>query len=156
MSSSFMSWITSQSCSSSVIHSLDDKSPLSLILHWLGFIFLSPCPQRILFGSIDVLFLVILFVFAIQKLCSRSRSSRDDDSITKPLIKNRAQISTTVWFKVTLSLTALLAISHVVLCVVAFTRTSQSSWELKEAFFILVQAITYTTVAILIAHEKKV
>ncbi|KAF5202715.1 ABC transporter ATP-binding protein/permease VMR1 [Thalictrum thalictroides] len=157
MSSSSLSWITSHSCSSSTIHTSGDKSPLSLIFQWVGFIFLSPCPQRILFASIDLLFLFILLVFAVQKLCSRSRFRDNPDApIIKPLIRNnRAHVSTTFLFKLTLILTALLAISQVVLCVIAFTKASQSSWELKEALFRLVQAVTYSTIAILIAHEKK-
>ncbi|KAF9604924.1 hypothetical protein IFM89_011291 [Coptis chinensis] len=157
MASSSLSWITTLSCSSSTMQFTEDKSSLSLILHWVGFIFLSPCPQRALFASIDLLFLFFLLVFAIQKLCSRSRSHDDPDvSITKPLIKNnRVHISTTIWYKLALSLTALLAISQTVLCVIAFTRTSHSSWELKEALFRLIQAITHATIAVLIAHEKK-
>uniref|UniRef100_A0A803NDN0 ABC-type xenobiotic transporter n=1 Tax=Chenopodium quinoa TaxID=63459 RepID=A0A803NDN0_CHEQI len=46
------SWITNLSCSNPSSQSL---------LQWVKFILLSPCPQRVLFTSVDVIFLAILF-----------------------------------------------------------------------------------------------
>ncbi|KAL5747319.1 hypothetical protein ACOSP7_024318 [Xanthoceras sorbifolium] len=59
------SWITSLSCSSSVIQSSADTS-VPLIFQWLRFIFLSPCPQRALLSFVDVVFLLTLIVLAVQ------------------------------------------------------------------------------------------
>ncbi|KAK9139349.1 hypothetical protein Scep_009030 [Stephania cephalantha] len=152
------SWITTLSCSSTSIHSSESTGSLSLVLQWLRFIFLSPCPQRALFSSIDLLFLIILLAFAIHRLCARFvfRDGDPGSSIDKPRIRNnRVHLSTSLWMKLTLGLTALMAISYVVLCIVAFTRISHSAWELIEALFRLVQAVTHVVIAVLLAHEKR-
>ncbi|OVA14888.1 ABC transporter [Macleaya cordata] len=159
MASSSGSWLTSLTCSSSVIQSSDTTSYLSIIFQWLRFIFLSPCPQRALFSSIDLLFLLILLVFAIQKLCSRFNSSNNpsSSSINKPLTRKnpKPHLTTDLWFKLSLILTLLLAISYIVLCIIAFTLTTQSPWELTEALFRLIQFVTQITITILIVHEKR-
>ncbi|KAF8394582.1 hypothetical protein HHK36_020796 [Tetracentron sinense] len=154
---SSISWITSLTCSSSLIHSSEKTSSLSIIFQWLRFIFLSPCPQRAVIFSVDFLFLFILLMFSIQKLCSRVRSRGDlSSSINEPLIRNnRAHLRTGLWFKLSLILTSLLGICYTVLCILAFTRSSRSPWKLTKALFWLVQAITHLTIIILIAHEKR-
>ncbi|KAF6136411.1 hypothetical protein GIB67_019294 [Kingdonia uniflora] len=119
---------------------------------WLRFIFLSPCPQRSFFASIDILFLLVLLAFSLQKLYSRFQSQGQNKP---PSRNNKAYISTNIWFKLSLILTSLLTITNTVLCVIAFTKTTQSSWELTEALFRLVQALTHATIAVLIAHEKR-
>lgn len=150
------SWITSLSCSSSVTIS-SGENPFSLILKWLRFIFLSPCPQRVLLSSIDLLFLLILVAFSVQKLYSRFLSGgRFGPTLDKPLIgTGRALLRTSLWFKLTLAVTALLALCYGALCIVAFSRNSQMPWKLIDALFWLVQAIAHLVIAILIAHEKR-
>ncbi|KAF2298422.1 hypothetical protein GH714_023530 [Hevea brasiliensis] len=92
---------------------------LSLIFQWLRFIFLSPCPQRALLSSADLLFLLVLLVFAVQKLFSGFTSSSISD-INKPLIgNNRAHITTNIWFKLSLIATVLLAFVYTVICILA-------------------------------------
>ncbi|KAK1559147.1 hypothetical protein Q3G72_011177 [Acer saccharum] len=155
------SWITSLSCSSSVIQSPEDtSSSVPLIFQWLRFILLSPCPQRAVLSLVDVLFLFTLLVLAIQKLCSRSRTNGQQPSseINKPLIRNinrASSLRTNVWFKLCLSVTALLAFGYTVICILAFSRNT--NWQLKliDALFWLVQAITHALIAILIIHEKR-
>lgn len=150
------SWITSFSCSTSVIQSSEETS-LSPILQWLRFIFLSPCPQRALLSSVDILFLLAILVFAVQKLYSRFASHKNLESeINKPLIRNnRGVIRTSLWFKLSLIITVLLALSDAVLCIVAFSRNSELPQELVDGLFWLVQALTHVVIAILIVHEKK-
>ncbi|OVA02655.1 ABC transporter [Macleaya cordata] len=158
--SSSSPWITSLSCSSShVITSPEKTSTLSLLLQWLRFIFLSPCPQRALFSSVDLLFLVALVVFLIQKLFfskSNSRSSSSNGPIIKTNRSHHHHLKTTISFNLSLILTVLLAVSYTVLCIIAFTsRETQSSWKLIESLFLLIQAITHLAITILIVHEKK-
>ncbi|MCL7050467.1 hypothetical protein MKW94_016723 [Papaver nudicaule] len=156
MSHSSDSWLISLSCSSPIVQ--EKTFSMSTVLQWVRFIFLSPCPQRVLVSSIDLLFLFILMVFVVQKLYSRFRKNHSDTSINTPLISNNARInvvSINLWFYISLLLSGLLAISYLVLSVTAFTSKAQSSWMLTEALFHLVQAITHIVITVLIIHEKK-
>ncbi|KAI7992748.1 ABC transporter C family member 4 [Camellia lanceoleosa] len=156
MSSS--SWITSFSCSSSVAQSSEDTAP-SPIFQWLRFIFLSPCPQRALLSSIDILFLLALIVFSIQKLYSKFASGgrHAGSDINKPLIRNgRAVVlQTTLWFKLSLIVTVLLALAYTILCILAFVRSTQLEDKLVDGLFWLIQAITHVTITILIVRERR-
>lgn len=150
-------WITSLSCSSTVVHSSEDTS-ISVIFQWLRFILLSPCPQRALLSSVDTLFLLGLLLFALQKLYVRfiSKGTHHNSDISMPLISNnRALPRTTLWFKFSLIVTVLLAISCIIRCVLSFSRSTQLAWGLVDAFFWLIQAITHVVITILIAHEKR-
>lgn len=152
------SWITSLSCSSSVIQSSEDFS-VSTIFQWLRFIFLYPCPQRALSSSINLIFLIALLVFAIQKLCSRfiSNGQQPNSNLNKPLItSDRAHLRTGLWFKLSVSVTGLLSLCYTVVCIFAFTKSNtQSPWKLVDGVFWLVQAITQAVITILILHEKR-
>ncbi|GFZ19431.1 multidrug resistance-associated protein 10 [Actinidia rufa] len=154
--SSSASWITSFSCSSSVVQSSNDTA-ISPIFQWLKFIFLSPCTQRVLLSSVDILFLLALLVFAIQKLYSRFISRGHPGSeINKLLIGNdRGVLRSNLWFKLTLIVTILLAFSYTVLCILAFCRSTQLQEKLEDGLFWLIQAITHAVITILIAHEKR-
>ncbi|PON96560.1 ATP-binding cassette containing protein [Trema orientale] len=155
MSSSSSSWITSVSCSSSVIQSSEDT--VWTIFQWFRFIFLSPCPQRALSSSLNLLFLLTLLVFAIQKLFSRFIShGQPSSNLNKPPVtSNRAHLRTGLWFKLSLSVTGLLSLCYAVLCILSFTKSNQSSWKVFDGVFWLVQAITQVIIAILILHEKR-
>ncbi|KAA8543105.1 hypothetical protein F0562_021400 [Nyssa sinensis] len=150
------SWITTVSCSSSVIQSSDYTS-VSPIFQWLRFLSLSPCPQRALLSSVDILFLLALLVFSIQKLYSRFISNGQLNSgITKPLIRsNKTLLRDTLWFKLALVVTILLALSYTVLCILAFGRSSELPWKLVDGLFWLVQTITHVAITILIVHERR-
>lgn len=158
MSSS--SWATSLSCSASVIDGGGSSS--SLILQWLMFISLSPCPQRALLSSVDALFLLVLLVFAIRKLFSRLSSNGSSSfDISKPLIRNhgmsppRRGVTTSVWFKLSLTVSAVFAFSYTIICIWTFSRSLELPWKLVNAFFWLVQALTHAVIAVLIIHEKR-
>ncbi|KAF3436437.1 hypothetical protein FNV43_RR23529 [Rhamnella rubrinervis] len=153
---SFASWITTTSCSSSAIH-FSEESSVTAIVQRLGFFFLAPCPQRALFSSVDVIFLLLLIVFAVRKLYQRFISNDYSTSeLNKPLIHgNLVPPRTTLWFKLTLILTGLLAFCYVVLSISAFTSSTESSWNVLDGLFWLVQAISYAVIAILIIHEKR-
>ncbi|XP_022758002.1 ABC transporter C family member 14-like isoform X2 [Durio zibethinus] len=149
-------WVTSLSCSSSVIESSKETS-IPIIFQWLRFIFLSPCPQRALFSAVDLLFLLTLLCFAVHKLYSRfSGNTHGSSDINKPLIRsNRALPMTTVWFKLSLIVTVVLAFSYTIICILAFSRSSQAPWKQFDGIFWLVQAMTHAVIAILIIHEKR-
>lgn len=150
------SWITSLSCSSSVAVSSQDTS-VPAPLQWLRFIFLSPCPQRALLSLIDILFLLALLLFAILKLYSRYSSTRHSGSGTnEPLIdKTRAVVRTTLWFKLSLIVSVILALGSTILCILTFGNNTQSLWKRVDMFFWLIQAITHVVIIILIVHERK-
>ncbi|KAL8214885.1 hypothetical protein R6Q57_004334 [Mikania cordata] len=147
------SWMTSVSCfSTSVV--AENASGASLLLQWLKFIFLSPCSQRLLLSAIDVIFLFIIFVFAVQKLYSRFTSN--SSAINEPLVsKNRATVNTNFWFKTSLFVTILLTISSLVSSILGFTQQTQSPWKQIDGLSWLIQALSFLTVIVLIIHEKK-
>lgn len=98
----------------------------------------------------DVVFLIVLLAFAIQKLYSRLTGARHSSpEITSPLISNKKPlVKTSLWFKVTVLVSFLVAVASTVLCVLAFGETVDAlSW--------LFQAVTYLVIVVLIAHEKK-
>src|SRR4051812_25171 len=109
------SWLTSPSCTLWPIDS--SSSTPNLILQWLTFLFLSPCPQRLLLSALDFLFLLFLLAFAAHKLYSRFNSaSNSTSSITKPLLQEKdSDYRVTFLFKLPLLVTILLAITYTVL-----------------------------------------
>ncbi|PIN11315.1 Multidrug resistance-associated protein/mitoxantrone resistance protein, ABC superfamily [Handroanthus impetiginosus] len=153
MSSS--SWITTLSCSASVVQSSDES--VSTVVQWLRFIFLSPCPQRALLSSVNLLFLIVMLAFAVQKLWSRFTSNGHSGSgINNPLIGNkRAIVKTSLWFKVTLIVTVVLAVFSTVLCILAFVKSVEFPWKTVDGLYWLFQAITHVVIAVLIAHERR-
>ncbi|KAL5561473.1 hypothetical protein UlMin_031220 [Ulmus minor] len=151
------SWITSVSCSSSVVQSAEDSS-VSVVFQWLRFIFLSPCPQRALLSSVNLLFLLSLLGFAVQKLWSRlfSNGVHRNSELDKPLIGiNRARIRTSPWFKLSLVVNGVLAIGYGVVGILSFTTSAQSPWNVVDGIFWLVLALTHVIIVVLIAHEKR-
>ncbi|MED6155512.1 Multidrug resistance-associated protein 4 [Stylosanthes scabra] len=162
-------WITSLSCSSTSLS-------LSSLPQWLRFVFLSPCPQRALFSAVDVLLLFTFTVFAIIKLYQKffsngnnNNSSRiitsnghnnnhHNNELNKPLISNNRSFTktATLWFKLTLIATSVLAALFIVASILVFCSSMiQSPWKVLDGVFWLVQAITQIVLAILIIHEKR-
>ncbi|VVB03655.1 unnamed protein product [Arabis nemorensis] len=154
-------WLSELSCSSSAV--IEPTSSLPVAIQWLRFVFLSPCPQRVLFSAVDLLFLVVLLCFALHKLFSSSSTTHTETNgnseIRKPLIGNheRIQTRTTAWFKTTVIATVLLPLFSVGLCVLAFTgkRPTQRPWNLINPLFWLIHAVTNVVVAVLVLHEKR-
>ncbi|XP_059437206.1 ABC transporter C family member 4 [Corylus avellana] len=154
MSSGSESWITSVSCLSPVIQSSEGTSASITTFQWLRFIFLSPCPQRTLLSSVDVLFLLALLVFAVKKLYSKFRGLSSE--LHKPLIRNnRASLRTSLWFKLSLIVSGLLAFCYTIICILTFSRSTQLPWKLVDGLFWLIQAITHAVITILVFHEKR-
>ncbi|KAF8094439.1 hypothetical protein N665_0363s0006 [Sinapis alba] len=155
-SSSPSMWL---SCSSSA--AIESTSSLPVAIQWLRFVFLSPCPQRVLFSAVDLLFIVLLLLFALHKLFRSSSSStvNGNAEVTKPLIENPRSIQTrtTAWFKTTVVAAVLLSFCSVVLCVLAFTgkRRTQRPWNLIDPMFWLIHAVTNAVIAVLVLHEKR-
>ncbi|KAK7356408.1 hypothetical protein VNO80_15679 [Phaseolus coccineus] len=148
MSFTASTWLTSLSCSFNATPNLP---------HWLRFIFLSPCSQRVLLSAVDVLLLLTLFVFALVKLYSRFTSNGNANSqLDKPLIRhNRVSVRTTVWFKLTLTATAVLTILYTVACILVFVSSTKEPWKQTDGLFWLLQAITQLVLVVLIIHEKR-
>ncbi|KAK7277730.1 hypothetical protein RJT34_22745 [Clitoria ternatea] len=149
-------WITSLSCSPS----WDTFLSTSNLPQWLRFIFLSPCPQRALLSLVDILLLLTLFVFAVIKLYSRFTSNGSHNSeLDKPLIRNGGtsdrRTITTLWFKLTVTATAVLTILYTVACILVFSSSNEVPWKQVDGVFWLVQAVTQLVLAVLIIHEKR-
>ncbi|KAI3867586.1 hypothetical protein MKX03_010105 [Papaver bracteatum] len=156
-SSSSDSWLTSLSCSTSSIIQ-DETLSLSTILQWTRFIFLSPCPQRVLLSSTNLIFLFIFMLLALQKLFSRflNKKNSNTTSINSPLITRTSNpVSVNLWFYLSLILSALLSISYLVLSIIAFNSKLESSWKLTEALFLSILAVAHLVITVLIIHEKK-
>ncbi|KAK4379949.1 hypothetical protein RND71_001811 [Anisodus tanguticus] len=151
------SWLTSLDCSVSSFQSSDNPSFFLVAIRWLKFIFLSPCSQRILLSSVDLLFLLFLLILAVKKLSSRFiKNENSTSSLNNPLLGDeRPHFRITFWFYGSLVVTALLAITYSVLSILAFSQGVQSRWEMTEAFFRLIHAITYLIIFVLIVHEKR-
>ncbi|CAK8531696.1 unnamed protein product [Lathyrus sativus] len=150
------SWLASPSCTLWPIDS--SSSTPNLMLQWLTFLFLSPCPQRLVLSALDFFFLLSLLAFAAHKLYSRFNSTTNSNSsITKPLLPEKdSDYRITFWFKLPFLVTILLAITYTVLGVLAFTQTDNiTSWKQIEALFRLFQAIVNIVIVILMIHEKK-
>ncbi|KAL0348666.1 UNVERIFIED_CONTAM: ABC transporter C family member 4 [Sesamum angustifolium] len=151
---SYVSWLTSLECSASV----DDSSSFSTVLHWLEFIFLSPCPQRILFSAINLLFLLTLVVLVLKRLYFRFLNGRNLGSsvLEKPLLGGDSHsFRITLWFKASFVVTALLASAYAVLSILAVSKGVESQWNLIEVLFESFQMVANVVVLVLIAHEKK-
>ncbi|KAL0414738.1 UNVERIFIED_CONTAM: ABC transporter C family member 14 [Sesamum radiatum] len=151
---SSVSWLTSLKCSASV----DGSSSFSTVLHWLDFIFLSPCPQRILFSAINLLFLLTLVVLVLKRLYFRFLNGRNSGSsvLEKPLLGGDSHgFILTLWFKASFVVTALLASAYAVLTILAISKGVKSQWNLIEVLFELFQMMANVVVLVLIAHEKK-
>ncbi|KAK4425861.1 ABC transporter C family member 4 [Sesamum alatum] len=155
---SSVSWFTSVECSASVVQSSDDSSSFSTVLHWLEFIFLSPCPQRILFSAVNFLFLLILVVLVLKRLYSRFLNGQNTASslLEKPLLGADSHgFRISLWFKALFVVTALLASAYAVLSILAISKGVESQWNLIEFLFKLFQTMANVVVLVLIAHEKK-
>ncbi|KAL8224836.1 hypothetical protein R6Q57_017393 [Mikania cordata] len=141
--------LTSLSCSLS--SSMEENISMT------SFIFLSPCSQRLLFAFIDTLFLLILFVFVIQKLYSKFKShSNGGSAITEPLItETLGSVNINLWFKLSLAVSTILAVLAIVSSVVGFTQNTQTQWKLIDGICWLIQAISFIVITVLIIHEKK-
>lgn len=163
MSSS--TWLTSLSCSGSVLeHS--NENWVSSTVQWLRFIVFSPCPQRALLSTVNILFLLVFLAFSIKKIIHRLGSNVQPGSdVGKPLIggnddENRISTRTNLWFKSSLAVTLLIVLCSVILCAVAFNKSSSSSstqwqWRILDGLFWLFQAITHLGIIVLIIHEKR-
>ncbi|XP_027117398.2 ABC transporter C family member 4 [Coffea arabica] len=149
-------WMTSLSCSTSVVQSSED-STVSAFVQWLRFLFLSPCPQRALSSSIAILLWITFLVFAIQKLWSRFSTKHElSSNLSKPLIESSTPpLRANLWYKLTLIATVVLALSSLMLCILAFNGGNQGSWRVVDGLFWLLQALTHVVITLLILHEKR-
>nr|CAD1829974.1 unnamed protein product [Ananas comosus var. bracteatus] len=131
-------WLTSLACS---------PPPSTPPLQWLRFLFLSPCPQRFLFGAADALFLLTLIALSIPRLLSRFRRRRprgaagsDANGADKPLLPrprpSAAAARAGPRFALALGASSLLAASHATLLV-------------------LVLFLAHAAAAALVAHAKR-
>ncbi|PKU85821.1 ABC transporter C family member 14 [Dendrobium catenatum] len=121
----------------------------------LYFVFLSPCPQRALFSLLDLLFLLTLLLFVIQKLLSRRHESNSDAA--KPLLPTSSAVRTTWRFNLPLAISSILAAAFLVLLVLALAldKSSPFSWRLLQSIFFSFQFLSHLAAAAVIAHEKR-
>ncbi|KAK1428175.1 hypothetical protein QVD17_17004 [Tagetes erecta] len=145
ISSSSSSCLTSISCSST-----SDNN----ILQWLQFIFFSPCPQRAILSTVNLIFLFTIFISSAQKLYSKLTSN--SSAINQPLLpKTKHNINTTIFFKSTLIITIVLTLSSLASSVLGFIQITQSPWKQIDSGSWFIQALSFLTVTVLIFHETK-
>ncbi|CAA0828201.1 ABC transporter C family member 4 [Striga hermonthica] len=163
-SSSSSSWITDLSCSIPV--GRPPQSSIPAAVQWLRFVFLSPCPQRALLTSIDIIFLILLSLFAVHKLCSRFTSngrrlmtSNGHSEIHTPLVTHKAGGAAIVkagsWFKLTLIISLALSLVSAVSFALAFTKSGEFPFTTVNGLYWLFQAVTHAVTVVLIVHEKR-
>ncbi|KAK9726300.1 hypothetical protein RND81_05G204600 [Saponaria officinalis] len=148
---SSQSWMTSLSCSNTIV----TDSP---IISWLEFIFLYPCPQRALLSSVDLVFLLVLLGIFIQQFISKFVFKNDrDSSPRKNVVPNsRAQLESNVWYKLSLIVSGLLGIGHLVSAILTVTgKNVELPWKMVNESFGIIQLLTYLAIVILIVHEKR-
>ncbi|XP_076884825.1 ABC transporter C family member 4-like [Bidens hawaiensis] len=148
-----MTWLTSVSCSSSYSVS-HNASGASLFFQWLRFVFLSPCPQRALLSAVDLLFLLVLFVFAALKLYSR-HTSNNTSPVDEPFIAKNTTVHTNFWYKLSLSAAIILTVLSIVSSVLGFTENTESHWKALNGTSWLIQALCFLIIIVLIHHQKK-
>ncbi|XP_057535963.1 ABC transporter C family member 14 [Amaranthus tricolor] len=144
------SWITSLSCS------IPNSS--SSIVQWAKFIFLSPCPQRVLLTSIDTIFLIVLIGILLYQFISKVILGKPQESsiLKNPTTSNRVRVQTNVWYKLSLISSILFAFIYLLIAILVFnSKTNEFSWKLVDGTFGIVQVLTYVAIVILIAHEKR-
>ncbi|XP_039114192.1 ABC transporter C family member 4-like [Dioscorea cayenensis subsp. rotundata] len=145
-------WMTSLSCS---------PSQASTLFQWLSFVFLSPCPQRMLFSIVDGLFLLVLLGFAIQKLIVLFRRRSGTTEEEKPLLAKAQQrqqqpFLTTIRFTVGLVVVGIVTVVYgVVLVVAVFVLGSKPEWLLIESLFLVLQFLSHLAATAVVAHEKR-
>lgn len=155
------SWLMTLTCSASDGKIIEPSDSFTQALQWMRFIFFSICPQRLLFSSIDFLFLLILLVLVTQRFISKffsRRGNTSSSSINEPLLENhRIHVKFTSWFIFNLISTAFLAVAYVSLSILVFIggRSQQTPWIQTETTFRIVQAITQIAILFLVAHEKR-
>lgn len=162
------SWLTTLKCSASNNKIIQPSDTFMQVFQWLRFIFFSPCPQRLVFSSIDFLFLFILIMFVLHRLISKflSRNNRDNNhssSINKPLLERKQEkqpVKISLWFKFTLISSAALAVLYVVLSISTFVGSinggvGSTSWKQTEVMYRVVQALTQVAIFVLVVHEQR-
>lgn len=163
MKMSSNSWKTTLKCSPSNAEIDPFNDSFMQSLQWIRFIFLSPCPQRLLFSSINFLFLLILILFVAQRIISKFLSRNNpNSSINKPLLgtnnsNNEPRAKVTFWFILSCIAVGVLAVLFVVLSVLGLLggRGSKTSWKTIEAVFRIAEAVTQIAVLAIVVHEKK-
>lgn len=127
-------------------------------LQWLRFIFTSPCSQRLLFSTLDFVFLLCLSFFAIFKLFSGV--TRRDSTTTEPLLHRREKeeevgvVTTNLFFKLAITLQSLLAIIYVALIVEAAAFAGGGA-SVDYIFFLVLQLVVNVVVATIVNLEKR-
>ncbi|KAM0027946.1 putative ABC-type xenobiotic transporter [Helianthus debilis subsp. tardiflorus] len=141
------------------VSSLKPLSSMAENTSLTSFIFLSPCPQRLLLASIDTLFLLILFVFILQKLYSKLTSPNNGGypAINEPLIpKTLESIKINLWFKLSLTSSTILALLAISSSILAFIQNTETPWKLINGTCWLIHSLTFIIITVLIYHQKNV
>ena len=132
------------------------KSEPNSLSEWPRFLFLSPCPQRVLSSTIDVIFLLVLLFVSVQRIRRRvHRGNRDPPDLREPLIEEHksATISTSLLFKLSLILPSVLSLSSAVF--VVLSAVGYSLWNSVDFIFLVSKAFASLGVVVLIANVKR-
>ncbi|EPS73416.1 hypothetical protein M569_01340 [Genlisea aurea] len=153
--SSSSSWVTTYTCSAAGVGSSGISG--SGAAGWVGFVLLSPCPQRLILSAVNVVFLAAVALFGVRRVWrTRFASGRPAAEISRPLISGkRFAVRTNALFKATLAAAAAVAVFSIVLSVLGFVRSGEFPWEAAEGLCWLFLGVAHAVVAGLVAHEKR-
>ncbi|KAL4294376.1 hypothetical protein AHAS_Ahas18G0221900 [Arachis hypogaea] len=93
-----------------------------------------------------------------SSITSNSHNNHHNNELNKSLIRNNRSFTkiTTLWFKLTLIATSVLAALFIVASILVFSSSIiQTTWKVLNGVFWLVQAITQIVLTIMIIHEKR-
>ncbi|XP_076936304.1 ABC transporter C family member 14-like [Bidens hawaiensis] len=137
----------------------------TLMMSSMSSILLSSCAEKLLLASIDIIFLVILFILFARKLYSKSSFRNSNITINDSLIdKTRALVKTSLWYKLSLTFSAVQAVLATACSALGFTAvnpctqvpsTILPSNNIGDGTCWLIQAVSFIMIIILIIHEKK-
>ncbi|KAL9235764.1 hypothetical protein vseg_010500 [Gypsophila vaccaria] len=143
--------MTYLSCSNAFV---TENPSTSSIITWVESILLSPCPQRVLFSVVDVCFLVIIFGIVVYRFISSNFGSRM--SIVEAGNVGRVRVQASVWGKLSVGVTVLLVVLHLVCAIFVFSRKDvEFPWKFVDGTYGIVRIISYLVTLIIGFHEKR-
>ncbi|GJN19354.1 hypothetical protein PR202_gb06621 [Eleusine coracana subsp. coracana] len=143
-------WMTTTGCT----------PPSGNFLDFLAFLFLSPCPQRALLGSVNLVSLVVT-VTARRRLrirggySSRAAAPENEALIIPPKVSLTLTAAAHFRYAVAFGASAVFSAASVVLLALALLLRSSEPWRAVESAFLAVHAAAHGTAAWTVASSER-
>ncbi|XP_062183787.1 ABC transporter C family member 4-like [Phragmites australis] len=121
----------------------------------LAFLLLSPCPQRALFGAVDLAFLVASLVLLACRLLRRGDSGAATPEREALLRKPSPPAPALFRYAVALGASAVFAAASVVLLALALLLLPSTPWRAAESAFLAVHAVAHGAAAWTVASSGR-